>query len=328
MKPVAPSLPQRLFASVWPQPRLTVLIFHRVLAAPDPLFPHEIDRARFDEVCGWLGRWFQVLPLDAAVQALQAGTLPERALSITFDDGYADNHDIALPVLQRHGLHATFFVATGFLDGGCMWNDWVVEAVRRCPAAALDLSGLPLQGLPAQLALCDTARRQQAIAQLLRAIKYLPADQRGELAAELGRRAGVSKPPALMMRSEQVRALSEAGMGVGAHTVSHPILRQLDDAAALAEMGGSKQALESITGRAVELFAYPNGRPHEDFDARIAGLVREAGFKAAVTTSWGAAAPGADLFQIPRVMPWDRTAPRFLLRLWCNAYFQRIKRVE
>jgi peptidoglycan/xylan/chitin deacetylase (PgdA/CDA1 family) len=111
--------------------RLSILIFHRILAAPDALLPDELDAARFDAVCGWLRRWFNVLPLDEAVRQLAAGDLAARALSITFDDGYADNHNVALPILARHGMCATFFVATGFLDGGRMFNDTLIEAVRR-----------------------------------------------------------------------------------------------------------------------------------------------------------------------------------------------------
>ncbi|HEY8876670.1 MAG TPA: polysaccharide deacetylase family protein, partial [Roseateles sp.] len=59
--------------------RLSVLIFHRVLREPDPLFPDEVDAARFDEILGWLKSWFHVLPLDKAVRRLQAGDLPPRA---------------------------------------------------------------------------------------------------------------------------------------------------------------------------------------------------------------------------------------------------------
>ena len=127
--------------------RLSVVLFHRVLAAPDPLFPDDIDQARFRKICDWLATWFTVLPLDQALRQQADGCLPARALSITFDDGYADNHEVALPILQRHALAATFYVATGFLDGGRMWNDTVIEAVRACKRPALDASHLGIDGL-------------------------------------------------------------------------------------------------------------------------------------------------------------------------------------
>jgi len=122
--------------------RLSILIFHRVLPQPDPLFPGEITAPGFEQICQWLAGWFRVLPLDEAARLLRQGRLPSRALAITFDDGYADNCTVAAPLLQRHSLPCSFFVATGFLDGGRMWNDTLIETVRRAPGPVLDLRDL------------------------------------------------------------------------------------------------------------------------------------------------------------------------------------------
>ncbi len=118
---------------------LSILVFHRVLPEPDPLFPDCRMRRGFARSVGWLHRWFNVLPLDEAIGRLAGGTLPERAAAITFDDGYADNFTVALPLLRERGSTATFFVATGFLDGGRMLNDTIIEAIRRCSRENLDL---------------------------------------------------------------------------------------------------------------------------------------------------------------------------------------------
>ena len=119
--------------------RLSILILHRVLPEPDALDPYAIDAPYFDAMCGWMMQAFKVLPLDEAVRRLRSGTLPARAAAITFDDGDADNHDVALPILQRHGLSATFFVATGYLNGGRRFNDSVTETLRRAAGPAIDL---------------------------------------------------------------------------------------------------------------------------------------------------------------------------------------------
>ena len=298
--------------------RLSILIFHRVLPAPDPLLPDLLDASGFDEVCRWLRAWFSVLPLDEAVQGLAAGTLPARTAAITFDDGYADNHDQALPILQRHGLAATFFVATGYLDGGRMFNDSITETMRRAAGAELDLGGTLLAELGRQNIATLEARRC-AIDVLQRALRPHPIAYREEFCAQLLKRAGVERlPQDLMMSSEQVRALHGGGMQIGAHTVQHPILGGLDDEAATQEIVRSRQTLEDLLGQRVGLFAYPNGRPGTDYSARTVELVRRAGFDAAVSTAWGVAHEGSDRFQLPRFTPWDRSRLRFGLRMLGN----------
>lgn len=294
--------------------RLSILIFHRVFAQRDALMPGEVTTAEFDAICGWLRQWCEVLPLDQAAAAFREGTLPRRAVAITFDDGYRDNHGEALPVLLRHGLHATFFVASGFLDGGRMWNDTVIEAVRRSPLPSLDLSGTPLAGLGV-LPLGDDEARRQAVAKLLGYVKYLPVAERERCVASVAERASVVLPSDLMMSRAEVRALHDAGMAIGAHTRNHPILRGLNRAGVVTEIEDNCRDLQAITGSRPSLFAYPNGRPGVDYDDATRDVVKDLGFQAAVSTAWRAARTGDDPLQLPRYMPWERTRGRFALRL-------------
>jgi peptidoglycan/xylan/chitin deacetylase (PgdA/CDA1 family) len=297
--------------------RLSILIFHRVLPVADPLFPSEIDAARFEDICRWVSRWFNVLPLSLAAQLLADGRLPARPLVITFDDGYADNHQIALPILQRHGLTASFFVATGFLDGGRMWNDTLIEAIRLTPATRWDLSGLGLAGL-GPLPLAGAAERRAAIKTVIDACKYLAAPARAQAVAEIAKMAHVALPTNLMMRSEQVAQLHAAGMEVGAHTANHPILASLPIEQARDEIVVGKQRLEEIVQAPVTTFAYPNGRPGQDYQAEHVELAKALGFVTAVSTSWGAASTHTDTFQLPRFTPWDRQRWAFALRMARN----------
>lgn len=301
--------------------RLSVLIFHRVLRTPDPLFPGEMDAARFDQLLGWLKGWFNVLPLDEAVQRLGAGDLPARAAALTFDDGYADNHDEALPLLRRHALPCSFFIATDFLDGGRMWNDTLIEAVRRSPLSLLDLRGLGLHEID-RLPLATDQDRRQTLQTLVPLCKYLPPQPRQALVDAIADRAQAVLPRDLMMTSDQVRALRSAGMQIGAHTCSHPILSSLSRNEAADEIEQGKRSLERILGERVTLFAYPNGKPDIDYlPHRDPDLVRELGFEAAVTTHWAAARSGrTDHFQVPRFTPWDRSYQLCGLRLLRNLW--------
>jgi peptidoglycan/xylan/chitin deacetylase (PgdA/CDA1 family) len=310
---------KQLFALASPQgpkARLTILIFHRVLPAPDPLLARTVHAELFEQICSWMKRWFNVIALDEAVERLKNGTLPSRAACISFDDGYADNYHVALPILSRVGLSATFFISTGFLDGGRMWNDTVVESVRLCQTPELDLSPLEL-GL---YKLGSWAERRQAVSGIIQKIKYLPIQERKNVTESIAQLAKVTLPAHLMMTSQEVRLMRQAGMQIGAHTVSHPILAKLTLEQAQQEILDSKLKLEEILGERVGLFAYPNGKPTEDYLPHNVDLVRTLGFDAAVSTAWGASRQGDDVFQVRRFSPWDTSKLRFGFRLLTNLF--------
>ena len=302
-----------------PRARLSTLIFHRVTPEVDPMFPGEVDASRFDAICGWLRRWTNVLPLEEAVDRMSDGSLPARAMCITFDDGYADSHEVALPILKRHGLNATFFVASGFIGGGIMWNDRISEAVRLCSSRSLSI---PEGLIPERrsLDLSDWVQRRRAVDDLLGALKYLPLAQRMQQSDAIVAASGVRLPADLMMSKSQVAGLVRAGMHVGGHTVNHPILTRIGQDAALREMLEGKSALEEMTQQPVRLFAYPNGRPDTDYSLRDVSLAERAGFKAAFCTARGSASKGDDIFQLPRSTPRGATRLRFGVRLALNMH--------
>lgn len=299
--------------------RLSILIFHRVLASHDPVRYLIPDVAHFDAMLGWIRSAFNVLPLAEGVDRLSAGTLPSSAAAITFDDGYADNYLHALPVLKKHGLHATFFIATGFLDGGIMWNDALGFSVRGTLLPMLDCSEVGLGVHP----LATEEERSVALRTLNSAIKHLPYTQRKHTVEYIANRAEVDLPTDLMLSSDQLRKLRAEGMGVGGHTVTHPILAACDDGLALREIADGKQGLEEILGEKIDLFAYPNGKPDTDYRRAHVELVRELGFRAAVTTANGAARYGDDLFQIPRFTPWGGGRYRFTMQMIKNLHRSR-----
>lgn len=294
--------------------RLSILIFHRVLAAHDPLLPGEPDASEFDALLAHLARRFCVLPLAQAAEHLYRGTLPRAALAITFDDGYADNLTVAGPILSKHGLPATLFVATGYLDGGIMWNDIVIAAFRSSKRTEVDLEALGL----GTHAIATIAERRVTIDRLLRALRYRPDAQRERDARAVLAAAGGELPQDLMLTSDGVRSLARHGIDVGAHTVNHPILAKIDEDAAWREICESKRALEQLAGHPVALFAYPNGRPNEDYRAEHVRMVKDAGFAAAVSTAWGAANRSSDRMQLPRFTPWTRNPLKFDLLMLRN----------
>ena len=291
--------------------RMCIVNYHRVLAAKNPLVAAEPDLPTFRWQMELLARCFNVLPLHEALQAQNAGRLPARAVCITFDDGYRSLHDLALPVLQAYRLPATVFVTSGHIDEGNMWNDRIIDAIQILPDGQLDLDEFGLGTYPLQ----SVAQRRAAIDTVTERSKYLPPASRQAVIERLDLLGGRAEAPGLMLTRDMVLHLDREGIEVGAHTVTHPILTSLDDASARSEIADSKTQLESMLGKPVRLFAYPNGKAGKDYDQRHVDMVRQAGFEAAFTTEVSAIRRGQDCFQLPRSRPWDTTPLRFGLRL-------------
>ncbi len=293
--------------------RLSILAFHHIPPEPTGYPADDPDAATFEALMTVLRDGFSPLPLDEAARRLGAGTLPPRAFCVTFDDGYADNLTVAWPILQRLGIPATVFVATGYLDGGIMWNDRVIAAVRSCPGEHLDLSDLGL----GVYALGDRAQRARLTETVLGSIKYRPVPEREALAREIGARYAPHLTSPMLTRA-QLKELHAAGMAIGGHTVTHPILAETDDAQARAEMAANKEELEGLLGERLRVFAYPNGKPGVDFLPIHSDMARDLGYEAAVTTQRGVSTPATDPFRLRRFSPWERTPLRFGLRLLLN----------
>jgi peptidoglycan/xylan/chitin deacetylase (PgdA/CDA1 family) len=296
--------------------RLSIFIFHRVLNEPDPLFESAIETSReFEEILLWLKAWFNVMPLEVAVHGLSGGCLPARAAIITFDDGYSDKYHNALPILQRHDLHATFFIATGFLDGGRMWNDTIIESIRRSPLATIDARSIGLT----KMNIGTNSEKKAAIQYTIPKLKHLEINSRNKAVETFSELAGAQLPNGLMLSSQELRELHAAGMGIGAHTVSHPILARTDDLVARREIADSRAVLERLTGDSINLFAYPNGKRDLDYNGTHVSILKELGFSAAVTTNPGASRHGDDIFQLRRFSPWDRQKWKYCVRAISNA---------
>lgn len=278
--------------------------------------PTVLDANMFERQVAVLTQVFRVMALEDALCRLRAGTLPSRSLCITFDDGYRDNFDVAVPILRKHGATATFFVATGFLNGGRMMHDTVVEAVRRLPAQDCDLSWIGL----GHRSLRDVEARVALIDDFVRQIKYLPLDERKSAGERLAHAVRNDLPTDLMMTTEDLRELTALGMTIGAHTHDHPILSRVDADEAFTQIIKSRDVLADALGRPPTLFAYPNGKPNIDYKAAHVDLVKRAGFSAAASVSMGAATRDSDHFQVPRFVPWDPDPRHLVMRIFAHPW--------
>ncbi|MGH8550448.1 MAG: polysaccharide deacetylase family protein [Methylococcales bacterium] len=289
------------------------MIYHRVLASDDYMRADEVDEARFEWHMELLHNFFNPLPLAVALDLQKSGDLPPASVCVTFDDGYADNVEVALPILKKWVIPATFFISSGFLNGGRMWNDTILESFKSLAATEIDLSAIGM----GRRSVATESERRECAQQVIDALKHRSPEQRSagtqfiaSFASEL--------PDDLMMTTAQVKRLVDVGMEIGGHTVSHPILAALDGEEARREILDGKNALEELSGETVSLFAYPNGKPGRDYTDFHKRLLPDLGFEAAVSTHWGVSTAASDIWQLPRFTPWDRNPAKFMLRMIRN----------
>jgi len=295
--------------------RLLTFYFHRVLEKVDPMQPGEPTAAEFDRTLGWIVDQFNVLRPDEACARLSDGTLPSAAAVVTFDDGYRDNYEVALPIFRRRKASATFFVATGFLGDGMQFNDRIREALRVHGAPSLDAAWLGLGELPTG----TVSEKLMSLEQILRVVKYKALEARLDAVERIEHQCGFDLASRVaaqreMMTVDEVRLLARAGMDIGGHTRNHPILRSLSSEAALGEIRAGYDDLTAIVGAPPALFSYPNGKRGDDYEPVHGQMAKKAGFKYAFSTHRGVATRDTDRYQLPRFMPWHSREFSFKLQ--------------
>jgi len=305
LKPLA-----SLMSGIGTKKKLFILIYHRVLDKPDFMRPGEVDTKIFNWQMTLLANYFNVLPLATALEKMATDSLPPRAVCVTFDDGYADNYLNALPILKHQQLSATFFIASGYLDGGRMWNDTIIETLRNYRHATLDLTDIGLETYPVS----TETEKATAAGKIIQQIKHLDTKQRTDYTYYVASQVE-ALPDNLMLTQEQLIKLHQSGMEIGGHTVTHPIMAKLPIQALEREITDNKTTLESLLGSHIRFFAYPNGKPGQDYLPEQTQLIQNSGYQAAVSTQWGVANHQTDLFQLPRFTPWDNHPVKFMLRM-------------
>jgi len=239
---------------------------------------------------------------------------------VTFDDGYRDNLEVALPIAESKGVPITVFVTSGMLgDTNGFWWDRLGELLRARPhepGEFLVESGgktwvVPLGG-------SDPRSDFEAARRHLVPLPVPDIERALEVASERWSVSSAAPEDALPLSCEELSRLGESELAtIGAHTVDHARLPGRPEAEQERTITDSKHELEGLLGRAVTHFAYPFGR-RGDFDEVTVAAVRRAGFETACTTLPGSADPSTDRHRLPRrlVMDWSRARFRVQLQRW------------
>ncbi len=280
--------------------RALILTYHRFSADGDG-DDGKTPARQFAEQLEFLTAHYDVVPLSQMVERITTrAPLPARLAAITIDDGYSDAYEVAFPLLRRYGVSASLFVVTEFADRRAwIWTDKARFLTRQ---AAPQRLAMRIGEIEARLELNGATSRRDASERVNSIIKRLPDESKEEALERLYHSLGVAMPqtPPEEFSSvtwDQAREMYANGVEIGSHTVTHPILTNVDDERLRRELRDSKSRLEEVLGHRSDLFCYPNG----DNDERVRREVARAGYQAAVTVVNGLNRNGDDPLALRRV---------------------------
>jgi len=299
-----------------------VLMYHRVLEdaeqSPFPLQPGMyVRKASFEAQMSFLQNHFIIISLQEMVCRLEAGEDMTRCCSITFDDGWKDNYEVAFPVLKRLGIPTTIFLTTGYIGTDrWFWPDefswclsvlWERNMMRELPREIGDL--LPRKGSLEQVT--DT---------VIEGLKLYHPDERDDLVRRIRSLCPGIPCDRLMMNWSEARTMLDSGVvAIGSHTVEHQLLHQLEPENIDREIATSREDIQRNLHVDATLFAYPNG----DFNQVVKTILANHGFSGAVTTMRGYVTHATPKLEIPRISIHDdvsNTPPLFYSRILLNSF--------
>jgi peptidoglycan/xylan/chitin deacetylase (PgdA/CDA1 family)/SAM-dependent methyltransferase len=317
-----------------------ILMYHRVAEGGTDPFSLCVAPNHFAEQLEVLRKSVDLIGLRDFIAKLENGGISRPTAVITFDDGYADNLLSAKPLLERHDVPATVFIATGYIGGHreFWWDE--LDRLLLQPSVLPQTLRLTIEGTTHEWDLGDAANysaghwqrdrtwivsqppptaRHATFFAIWSLLQILSDDQRQWALGHLRSWAGVTNAARSTHRplsaNEIVGLVRDNLIEAGAHTVTHPVLSRLPVEMQKEEIQQSIASLEEIIGRHVPSFAYPFGsRP--DFTDETADIVRSSGCICACSTVPNAVENGSDRFRLPRfqVDNWD--GGQFSRRLW------------
>lgn len=315
-----------------------VLLYHRVAAVEcDPQLLC-VSPSNFEAHLRLIRENFHPLSLSSLVQGSEAGEIPKNAVVITFDDGYFDNAEFAVPLLEKYEIPATFYISSSMIDSNCefWWDEleaiflsgsslpksltlsvgdslyqWRVNSVAACvieDSRLLNRWSVLRAEIPTP--------RHQIYKDLCWLLKSAPLEVRDRVLSELriwSGTSGTARTTHRAMTAAELKCLGECPfVEIGAHTIDHPSLSALTYSDQMAQIVGSKIQLETLLGCKVQTFSYPYGTS-SDYTSVTQDIVRLAGFDSACANYFSWIRSVEDPFQIPR----------FLVRDWNSAELWR-----
>jgi peptidoglycan/xylan/chitin deacetylase (PgdA/CDA1 family) len=283
-------------------PKFVILCYHGIGESVNPLGTAPSCEI-FEQQMLFLRENYRVVSLEVLCRELSGSATSEPGVAITFDDGYRSTFTMAFPILQKYQLPATIYLMVDPVETNQVaWYDRVFLAMALAPSGELQLD---LDG-PRRFQLNSRQERLRAALEIVAVLRTLPNSRRRECSALLEKR--ISLPQDLLcsriLTWDQIRTMQNAGITFGSHTMTHPVVSQLDSSELERELTDSKRLLEERLGRPVVDFAFPFGKA-SDCSAAATQALERSGYRSAVTTVPGVNTPEINPYELRRLQVGD-----------------------
>lgn len=278
------------------------------------------NKRNFEHQIQHVKKHFTPISIELLLDSLEGkALLPKRAILVTFDDGYDDNYFNAFPILKKYEVPATIFVSVGFVSTSKrFWFDDVAAIVKHT-----DEKELFITSLDKKFKLGDTAEeRERSVQEITECLKRVSNEERIEVLSFLKKKYGEIFSKVDLSRSkaltwEQIKEMDDSVISFGSHTMTHPILTNLDKDELEYELVESKKILEKKLNKKIETFAYPNGGIN-DISDEVDSQLKSFGYKVSFSYLSGVnKQPVESHFRLKRIHIEHQMNRRFFNLLLC-----------
>jgi peptidoglycan/xylan/chitin deacetylase (PgdA/CDA1 family) len=299
-------------------------LFHRVSDEPDAMWP-PMKPSLFSEIISYLTQNFTIVPLEHYLDDPGAFQSKRKIVTVLFDDGYKDNIEIAVPILNKYKCPASFYVVTDCIDKDIPTWTYIIDNVywktkKQSIELGFDFVPAEFKSLPLQL----NDQPNPAVKEVKPWLKKLPNPQRLLIIQSiLSQCDDVPVPENKMMSWNDIRQLDSNGFIIGSHSHTHPMLASLKNESEISdELKISAQRIQQEVGKFPKTLSYPIG----SFDERVVRLSEKEGYQYGLAVQQQFFRPGKDaVFKIPRVELYQESWWKVRMRM--NGIYSRMKKI-
>ena len=287
------------FISLWRGP-CSVLMFHRIHRNGniqnnvDPNSGLSISEKNFDQILKNLTKKYEIIPIDKILFRLKKKS-EKHCIVLTFDDGYLDNFELALPVLEKYNVPATIFITTRFLDGDChMWWYELWNIIKKNETIEI------IKKNKVNLWKCITFNQKlKCFKDLRKIIIKLNYKDQNKFLKEINQLKRPNFKNLCLNRDHILKLDQHPLITIGSHTHSHAVLSNETESFVGLEIKKSKEILEKIVGHEINYIAYPFGNLQE-VNKREFEITKKLGYKLGFTTNCKKISI-KDIYSLPRI---------------------------